>query len=440
MLLPEPIRPDKGVVFRDVLQQLGGRHGIAALGGLDDHTRKVLHQLNSCGSGYFGTNILECEACNTRMSVPRTCHSRYCPTCVGKAGQEWAESIEKKLLPTAYFHVIFTLPNGVLRTLMRSNQARLYDVQLTASKESLLELFANQRPYGGVPSLLQVLHTTNQKLGFHPHVHALVSGGCFNTADNRWIPCKNPSFLFPYQCIASGFRKRFLDGMQALYETQQLDLSAPNLQPLTEPNGFENLLNALARIDWNVEIIETFNGPTSVVRYLARYTHRTAISNARLLELDGDTLTIAYKDRSRETKKATGNPAGVDRTLTLTVAEFIRRFTQHILPKGFHRIRRSGLLAPAAKRAFEAARDAAHNAVEDGVEPPQPEIDPEDPVLEDPANVREPSRCSHCNSDQLILVTAIVRRGPNDYERIEYDQPARGSPTSHRHVATGTGT
>jgi len=436
MVLPEPIRRDQGVVFRDVLQQMGGRHAIAALGGVDDHIRKVLHQLNSCGSGYFGTNILECESCNLRMSVPRTCHSRHCPSCVGKAGQEWAESIEKKLLPTAYFHVIFTLPSGLLRTLMRSNERLLYELLLTSSKDTLLGLFAEQKPYGGVPSLLQVLHTTNQQLGFHPHVHTLVSGGCYNKTEKRWIPCKDPTFLFPYQCVASGFRMRFLAGLQDLYERNQLSLSAPNLQVLQEPEAFEQLLRELARIDWNVELIETFNGPATIVRYLARYTHRTAISNARFLMLNGNQLTIAYKDRSRQAKQRSGNPAGVDKTLVLSVEEFIRRFSQHILPKGFMRIRRIGLLAPAAKRAFQEARAAAHQAVEDGLEPPQPEPDAEDPVLD---NEREPSRCRHCHSDQLILVASLIRRGPGDYERVDYTQPARGSPTRHRSVPAGTG-
>jgi hypothetical protein len=437
-MLPNPIRKDPGVVFRDVLQQMGGKRAIAAYGGIDDHIRKVLYQLASCGTGYFGTNMLQCGDCDTKMSVPRTCHSRYCPTCVGKAGQEWAQSIEDKLLPTAYFHVIFTVPNGLLRTLMRSNQRQLYDLLLNASKDTLLGLSAEQQPYGGVPSLLQVLHTTNQMLGFHPHVHALVSGGSFNKKDDQWVPCKDPKFLFPYECVASSFRKRFLEGLQELYTNNQLSLTAPSLHPLTEKEAFEDLVKSLGRIDWNVEIIETFNGPTSVVRYLARYTHRTAISNARLLALNGDTLTIAYKDRSRDTQKASGNPAGVDKTLVLTLNEFMRRFNQHILPKGFHRIRRSGLLAPAAKKAFNAARLAAHQAVEEGTEPRQPEPDAEDPILDDPGKVREPSRCCNCNSDQLILVASIIRRGPNDYERIEYDQPTRGSPTGHRSTSAGT--
>lgn len=435
MLLPEPIRRDLGVVFRDVLQQMGGRHAIAALGGVDDHIRKVLHQLNSCGSGYFGTNILECESCNLRMSVPRTCHSRYCPSCVGKAGQEWAESIEKKLLPTAYFHVIFTLPSGPLRTLMRSNQRLLYDLLLNASKHTLLGLFAAQKPFGGVPSLLQVLHTTNQQLGFHPHVHALVSGGCYNSADNRWIPCKNPTFLFPYQWVASGFRTRFLAGLKQLYAHNKLSFNAPNLHALASPEAFEQLLDELARIDWNVELIETFTGPATIVRYLARYTHRTAISNARLLKLDGNQLTLAYKDRSRLAIQQSGHPAGVDKTLVLSVETFIRRFIQHILPKGFIRIRRCGLLAPAAKRAFQNARAAAHKAVEEGLEPPQPEPDAEDPILD---SKLEPSRCRHCHSDQLILVASLIRRGPGDYERVDYAQPARGSPIRHRSAPDGT--
>ena len=242
MVMPQPIRRDKGVVLRDVLLAMGGHRAIAAFGGIDDYTRKVLYRLLSCGSGYFGLNFLECESCETRMSVARTCHSRHCPSCVGKAGQEWAESIESKLLPTAYFHVIFTLPSGPLRTLMRSNEALLYDLLLKASKDTLLGLFATQHPSGGMPSLLQVLHTTNQQLGFHPHVHSLVSGGCYNKADDMWVPCKNPAFLFPYQVVAADFRERFLAGLWDLYASDQLSFEAPNLEPLRQQKAFEEVL------------------------------------------------------------------------------------------------------------------------------------------------------------------------------------------------------
>lgn len=423
--------------MRDVLQAMGGRNAIAARGGIDDDTRKVLHLLNSCGSGYFGLNFLECESCEARMSVARTCHSRHCPSCVGKAGQKWAESIESKLLPTAYFHVIFTLPSGPLRTLMRSNQALMYDLTLKSSKDTLLSAFAEQEPTSGVPSLLQVLHTTNQQLGFHPHVHSLVSGGSYNKKTNTWAPCKNPTFLFPFQDIAADFRKRFLLGLWDLYAANQLSLEAYNLEPLRTRKTFEELLLSLANIDWNVEIIETFNGPASVVKYLARYTHRTAISDARLLTLEGKELTFAYKDRSREAQKSSGNPAGIDKTLTLHVNAFISRFIQHILPKGFHRVRRCGLLAPGAKRAFQAALAAAQLAVEQGREPQQPPPDTEDPAVDDPLFKREPSRCPHCRCENLLLVASLIRRGPGEFERVEYDRPPRAPPDSDCSASEG---
>ena len=320
---------------------------------------------------------------------------------------------------------------------MRSNQKRLYDLLMTSSKDTLLSLFADQTPLGGVPSLLQVLHTTNQQLGFHPHVHTLVSGGSYNKKNDVWIPCKDPTFLFPYQEVATRFRDRFVLGLLDLYESGLLNVDAPNLEPLRQKEAFEEMVWALADIDWNVELIETFNGPASVVKYLARYTHRTAISDARLLKLEGKQLTFAYKDRSRKTIKKNGNPSGVDKVRTLSVEDFIRLFIQHILPCGYHRIRRCGLLAPGAKRSLQAALTAAEIAVDKGHEPQQPPSDTEDPVVEDPTDKRESSRCPHCNGDQLILVASSVRRGPANYETRVYDRPSRGPPHGDRQTSVG---
>jgi len=233
-----------------------------------------------------------------------------------------------------YVHVVFTLPH-TLHPLCRRNAARLYQLLFRTSAATLLEVAADPRHLGAAIGFLSILHTWGQTLVRHPHVHCVVPAGGFSPDDQRWVHPKYAGFFLPVKVLSRVCRGKFVKGLRRAYARGELDLNGATAA-LRDPVRWHTFVDALFRTDWVVYAKPAFGGPAAVLRYLGRYTHRVAISNHRLIAFDGDRVTFYWKDYAHESQR---------RTMTLTAMEFLRRFVQHVLPRGFVRIRQCGYLA-----------------------------------------------------------------------------------------------
>jgi hypothetical protein len=289
--------------------------------------RRVLIDVARCRTAAMGGHVEVCPECGTMRCAFNSCRNRHCPKCLGRARQRWAAAREAELLPVPYFHVVFTLPHE-LCGLARQHPKVVYDVLFRAAAQTLTEVAADPRHLGARIGFIAVLHTWGQKLDLHPHVHCLVPGGGLSDDDSRWI-ASGDSFFLPVRVLSRVFRGKCLAMLRRAFADQQLRCW---------PNRRATLrrLGRAARKEWVVYSKPPFGGPTQVVRYLARYTHRVAIANHRIVGVDGGSVTFRYKDYA---------DAQRHKTLSLSAVEFIRRFLLHVLPPGFTRIRHYGILA-----------------------------------------------------------------------------------------------
>jgi len=294
---------------------------------------RVLRQLAACGTFQLGANLLACENCQRSHWAARSCGDRHCPRCLAGKSRHWLQQQVKSLLPVTYYHAVFTLPTALHR-LLQINPTRLYPLLFDAASQALLEFGRNR--LGGDLGITAVLHTWGQQLNFHPHLHAIVTGGAWNAHTSRWRSARPRKFLFPVRPLAGLFRGKFLAGLKILLADRQNPLRWPT-ELANPPLAQARWLSALYHQPWHLYIKRPFGGPDTVLAYLANYTHRVALSNRRLVHLDPDkkTVTFTYRDY-RDASKV--------KPLTLSTVEFIRRFTWHILPTGLVRIRHYGIL------------------------------------------------------------------------------------------------
>ncbi|MCP4241707.1 MAG: transposase [bacterium] len=371
--------------------------------------KRTLSQIGRCGSGHYGWTLIHCHACEHQVFRPRGCHDRSCPSCLSKAGKVWQVDQEERLLPTYYFHVVMTLPQ-TLRQLALVLPRPMYSLLMRAAKETLLALFRERDVGSCIPAILQVLHTWNQRLDHHPHVHMVVSGGGYDPHSRRWVPCPNPNFLTPGRPLAARFRDTFIEAIQVLRRTGKLDFKQHHsIQHLNEQDQWDLLLADLRAQNWNVFIKKPFGGPKQVIRYLARYTHRTAISNKRLLKLQDGRVTFAYQDRQ----------ANKSRTRTMGVDPFLTLFAIHIPPKSFRRVRAAGLLAPNCHQRRIDAYNAAlehHNGVP---------IEEDEPTLD--STTQHDTRCPQCGAHHFVAVAAFIPDALGNYT-VHLLQGARKPP------------
>src|SRR3954466_5868720 len=282
--------------------------------------------------------------------------------CQGAAARDWLAAREADLLPVGYFHVVFTLP-AEISGIAYQNKAVVYDLLFRAAAEALLPIAADPRHLGARIGTTAVLHTWGSAMTHHPHVHMIVPGGGISLDGSRWISCR-PGFLLPVRVLSRLFRRLFLTGLADAYAAGRLAFVG-EIDGLRDWRAFAAHLAPLRRKNWFVYAKPPFAGPEAVLAYLARYTHRVAISNSRLIALDQRGVTFRYKDYRRDGRARY-------RTMTLTADEFIRRFLPHVLPKGFHRIRHYGLLASAGCKANIARARELIAAPEASTEPPAP--------------------------------------------------------------------
>jgi len=274
-----------------------------------------------------------CEHCGALRIAYNSCRNRHCPQCQTLAKERWLAARRADLLPVEYFHVVFTLPH-TLNSLAQGNPRVLYALLFSAARETLATFGADPRHLGGEVGGLAILHTWGQTLEQHLHLHCVVPGGALARDRTTWLPAK-PGFLFPVRALARVFRGKYLAGLQRAFHRQVLRF-AGSVAPLAEPVAFRELLAALRTQDWVVYAKPPFAGPTQVLEYLGRYTHRVAISNDRLVSVDAGQVRFRWKDYAH------GNRV---KTMTLPAEEFLRRFLLHVLPAGFVRIRHFGFCA-----------------------------------------------------------------------------------------------
>ena len=300
---------------------------------------KVLKAIARCRTAALGGHIDDCPRCGHQAISYNSCRNRHCPKCQAQARQRWLAAREKELLGVPYFHLVFTLPHELI-PLCQRNPKILYDLLFRASAATMLEIAADPKHLGAEIGFLSILHTWGQNLLAHPHVHCVIPAGGLSAGQTRWVHPKYPFFL-PVKVLSRVFRGKFVDGLKRAYRKKKIRFSRPT-SALEEPKHFLRFLRTLFREDWVVYAKPAFGGASQVLRYLGRYTHRVAISNHRLLAFDGERVTFRWKDYSHGNKQ---------RKMTLTAPEFLRRVIQHVLPRGFVRIRHFGFLANSCRTA-----------------------------------------------------------------------------------------
>jgi len=374
----------------DIFHRHGAAWRRANAGHLSLGQLQVMSAVEQCRSASLGGHVEWCENCGHRRIAYNSCRNRHCPKCQGAAARDWLAAREAELLPVGYFHVVFTLP-AEIAPIAYQNKAVVYDLLFRTAAETLLTIAADPRHLGARIGATAVLHSWGSAMTHHPHVHMIVPGGGISLDGTRWVRCK-PGFLLPVRVLSRLFRRLFLAALADAHAAGRLRFFG-EIAGLCRREAFARHLAPLQRKNWFVYAKPPFTGPEAVLAYLARYTHRVAIANSRLVALDERGVTFRYKDYRRDGRERY-------RTMTLSADEFIRRFLLHVLPKGFHRIRHYGLLASSGCKANLArAREL--------IAAPMPEVEP--PVPHDTADPRDPPDhrppCPCCGGRMLIVET-----------------------------------
>jgi len=372
----------------DIFRAHGPAWRVAQAGHLSLGQLKVMSAIEQCRSAALGGHVLRCEGCGADQVSYNSCRNRHCPKCQSSAAQRWLDARQADLLPVEYYHVVFTLPAGIA-DIAYTNKAALYGLLFDAAAETLLTIAADAKHLGARIGVTLVLHTWGSALTHHPHVHGIVPGGGLD-AQGRWIGCR-PGFFLPVRVLSRLFRRRFLEGLQELHRAGRLQFFGEHVD-LQEAKAFRDWLAPMRKQEWVVYAKRPFAGPQAVLAYLSRYTHRVAISNSRLVAMDGRGVTFRWKDyRAKGTTR--------HKTMTLAPQEFMRRFLLHTLPGGFHRIRHYGLLANGNRRECLAL---ARTALQVNIDKPA-----EAQAARAPAFI-----CRHCGKP-LIILEIVLRERPS---------------------------
>jgi hypothetical protein len=317
----------------DIFRHHGEAFRQTHAGHLGRTERRVMAAIAACRTAALGGHVEQCQHCGTSRIAYNSCRNRHCPKCQGAARAQWLAERQAELLPVPYFHVVFTLPAGAAEIAFQ-NKAEVYAILFRSAAETLLTIAADPRHLGAQLGVTAVLHTWGQTMTHHPHVHCVVPGGGPALDGKRWVACR-PGFFLPIRVLSRLFRRLFLQNLRRAFDAGDLQFFG-NLAVLAKANAFAQRLDELQHCEWVVYVKPPFGGPEQVLAYLARYTHRVAIANSRLVCLVDGNVSFTWKDYRDH---------GRAKLMTLTADEFIRRFLLHTLPDGFHRIRHYGLLA-----------------------------------------------------------------------------------------------
>lgn len=366
----------------DVLRRFAGDYLAAHGAAMPPSHRRAIADLVACRTPALGGQLWRCDHCSAELFSYHSCKNRSCPKCHADQTERWIERRKAEMLPTRYFHVTVTVPEP-LRAVLRANQRDGYAVLMTAAAQSIIELARDPRFLGGTVGVLAVLHTWTQQLLYHPHVHCLVTGGGVSADGRTWHPARG-AFLVPTKALA----KRVRGKLRAMLAARRPDLVIPD---------------AVWRTPWVVHCSPWGQGEQAVIDYLARYVFRVAITNSRIIGLDDDAVTIRHKHRKSARWRA----------CRIAGAEFVRRFLQHVLPKGFHKVRYFGLWHPAKRRIAANARLLLELEQRRAAEPPPAPVDPatgnhdhRDPLG---ADVRA---CPRCTRGRLVLLRRLNPANP----------------------------
>jgi hypothetical protein len=353
---------------------------------------RLLNDLVRCRTPALGGHLKKCGLCGHEVPVYNSCRNRHCPKCQGAARAAWLDARREELLDVEYFHVVFTVAQEVAALALQNRRA-VYRILFHAASETLLTIARDPKHLGAEIGFLALLHTWGENLLAHPHLHCVVPGGGLSLDSRYWVSCRDGFFL-PVRVLSRLFRGKFLAQLQRAFEHHELEFHG-SLRELEHPKAWENWLEPLRNKDWVVYAKPPFGGPEQVLKYLARYTHRVAISNQRLLSLEDGKVTFRWKDY------ANGSRQG---TLTLDATEFIRRFLLHVLPSGFMRIRYYGFLAnrnrtEKLQRARKLSRDNT-NSTDNYLS----ETDTSQQINQ-PADELE--LCPQCRQGRLVIIARI---------------------------------
>ena len=340
--------------------------------------RRAIEDILDCRTAALGGQVWRCDTCNAEVFSYHSCGNRSCPKCHTAQTQEWLGHRQAEMLPVPYFHITVTVP-AELRAVLRAHQRDGYAVLMQATAAAIIELARDPRFVGGTVAVLAVLHTWDQRLNLHPHVHCLVSGGGVSEDGTTWHPARR-AFLLPIKALARLVRGKF----RALWQQRCPDLIAADV---------------VWHKDWIAHVTAWGRGEQAVLDYLARYVFRIAITNARIVGLDDAGVTFEYRDRK----------TGRRRTSRLGGEEFMRRFLQHVLPRGFHKVRYFGLWHPAHRQEVARVRQMLQ------LQAPPPagllteSVAPPDPTDAAAMPVMEQRICPHCHQGRLVLIRTFAR-------------------------------
>ena len=378
----------------DIFRTSGPAYRAREAGHLSLGQLRVMSAIEACRTAALGGHVMRCEDCAHIDIAYNSCRNRHCNKCQAAAAYDWLQARRAELLPVPYYHVVFTLP-AQIADIAYTNKAVIYDALFKAASETLLRIAADPKHLGAKIGVTMVLHTWGSALTHHPHVHCIVPGGGVSPDGLRWISCK-PKFFLCVKVLSRLFRRLMCERLAAAHAKGALQFFGANTA-LKDGDAFRKFLQHLRRMKWVVYAKRPFAGPDSVLSYLARYTHRVAIANSRLVTFDGARVRFKWKDYRRQGQARYG-------VMALDAHEFIRRFLLHVLPDGFHRIRHYGLFANAG-RAENAAK--AHALLADAAQPTsaQNKQDKQDKALPEPTL---PAPCPCCGGP-MILVEVFER-------------------------------
>jgi len=320
-----PAEKRPAIELADIVRQHG--ETLRSRRALTPEQHAALHAIERCRTAALGGHLEVCLGCGHEKPSYNSCRNRHCPKCQSLAQARWIEGRMTRVLPTAYFHVVFTLP-AELRAIAKLNRRFVFDAMFASAGAALVELGMDPKRLGALLGVTCVLHTWTRDLRFHPHIHCIVTGGGWSAAQERWIGGRE-HYLLPVRVLGALFRGKLMAALSATHRAGKLRL--PDEPGPRDPESFDHLRTALFRKPWIVYAKRPFGGPEQVLRYLGRYTHRVGISNHRLVALDARGVTFHTKN---------------GKTATLDPVVFLDRFIEHVLPHGFVKIRHYGLLAP----------------------------------------------------------------------------------------------
>ena len=376
----------------DVFRRYGETYRAQYGASLSTAQRRVMTAIELCRTAALGGQIEQCDQCGHQRICYRSCRNRHCPKCQSLARAEWIQRRQAELLDCQYFHVVFTVPEEIA-AIAYQNKDIVYGILFRATAETLRIIAADPKHLGAEIGFFAVLHSWGSNLLHHPHLHCVVPGGGLSPDGTRWISCK-PGFFLPVRVLSRLFRRLFLEHLQNAFDSGKLQFFS-TLENLRDQHKFARYLVPIQKSEWVVYAKSPFAGPEQVLDYVGRYTHRVAISNNRLLDIEAGHVHFRYKDYRNQ---------GQQKTMTLSAEEFIRRFLLHTLPEGFQRIRYYGVLGNRYRREKLArCRELLNMAPPEPPQPPQDYRDRHEELTG--ASLRE---CPLCHRGRMFTVEILA--------------------------------